>query len=209
MLSRYREAGADDPDARRISVWSMMHPLDDGAAMTDQVLSPVAARRVFLALTFTRWFPVGLIAGLLTLLALERGLTVAEALTAFALMGFVVFALELPTSGFADAFGRRPVFVAAAVVNVLVGVRLPVRQLGLGLRLCCGADGGLPGAGLRPAGGVVRRHRPCHRAGRRRRPGPRCPGHGPRRLDGGGALLSGGLVYWVSSRKSDLLTMAK
>ncbi len=65
-------------------------------------------------------------------------------------------------------------------------VRLPVRQLGLGLRLCCGADGGLPGAGLGPAGGVVRRHRPCHRAGRRRRPGPRCAGHGPRQLDGGG-----------------------
>jgi MFS family permease len=88
--------------------------------MTDQVLSPVAARRVFLALTFTRWFPVGLIAGLITLLALERGLTVAQALTAFAVMGFFVFALELPTSGFADAFGRRPVFVTAAVVNVLV-----------------------------------------------------------------------------------------
>jgi len=88
--------------------------------MTEQVLAPIAARRVFLALTFTRWFPVGLVAGLLTLLALERGLTVAEALTAFALMGVVVFALELPTSGFADAFGRRPVFVAAAVVNVLV-----------------------------------------------------------------------------------------
>ena len=89
--------------------------------MTDQVLSPVAARRVFLTLTFTRWFPVGLIAGLITLLALERGLTVAQALSAFAVMGFIVFALELPTSGFADAFGRRPVFVAAAVVNVLVG----------------------------------------------------------------------------------------
>ncbi len=28
VLSRYREAGADDPDARRISVWSMMHPLE-------------------------------------------------------------------------------------------------------------------------------------------------------------------------------------
>ena len=55
--------------------------------MTDRVLSPVAARRVFLTLTFTRWFPVGLITGLITLLALERGLTVAQALTAFAVMG--------------------------------------------------------------------------------------------------------------------------
>jgi MFS family permease len=86
--------------------------------MTTQHLSPAAARRVFLALSFTRWFPVGLVVGLVTLLPLERGLTVAEALTASAVSGWVVFALELPTSGFADALGRRPVFVAAAVVNV-------------------------------------------------------------------------------------------
>jgi len=84
-----------------------------------EVLSPIAARRVFLTLSFTRWFPVGLVVGLFTLLALERGLSVAQTLLAFSVMGFVVFALELPTSGFADAFGRRPVFVAAAVVNVI------------------------------------------------------------------------------------------
>ncbi len=86
--------------------------------MTD-VLSPVAARRVFLALSFTRWFPIGLIVGISTLLPIERGLSVAEALLALSVMGFVVFAFELPTSGFADAFGRRPVFIAAAVVNVV------------------------------------------------------------------------------------------
>ncbi len=86
------------------------------------VLSPVAARRVFLALTFTRWFPVGLVVGVTTLLPIERGLSVAQTLLAFSLMGVVVFALELPTSGFADAFGRRPVFVAAAVVNVITSV---------------------------------------------------------------------------------------
>src|ERR1044072_5748062 len=84
-----------------------------------EVLSPAAARRVFLSLTFTRWFPVGLVVGLMPLLALERGLSVAETLLASSLAGFVVFVLELPTSGFADAFGRRPVFVAAAIVNVV------------------------------------------------------------------------------------------
>lgn len=87
-----------------------------------EVLSPLAARRVFLTLTFTRWFPVGLVVGVTTLLPIERGLTVAQTLLAFSLMGVVVFALELPTSGFADAFGRRPVFVAAAVVNVITSV---------------------------------------------------------------------------------------
>ena len=84
-----------------------------------EVLSPAAAKRVFLTLTFTRWFPVGLVVGLFPLWALERGLTVSETLLASSLAGFVIFALELPTSGFADAFGRRPVFVAAAIVNVV------------------------------------------------------------------------------------------
>lgn len=36
----------------------------------------------------------------------------------------MVFALELPTSGFADAFGRRPVFVVSAVVNVVASTVL-------------------------------------------------------------------------------------
>jgi len=84
-------------------------------------LSPSAARRVFLTLTFTRWFPVGLIVGITTLWPLERGLTVAQTLAAASLTGITVFALELPTSGFADAFGRRPVYVASAVVSVVAG----------------------------------------------------------------------------------------
>ncbi|HWI33121.1 MAG TPA: MFS transporter [Lapillicoccus sp.] len=79
------------------------------------VLSPVAARRVFLTLTVTRWFPVGLVVGILTLWPLERGLTVPEALAATSLTGITVFLLELPTSGFADAFGRRPVYITAAL----------------------------------------------------------------------------------------------
>ena len=85
----------------------------------DTLLSPVAARRVFLTLSFTRWFPVGLVVGLLTLWQLERGLTVAQAMTISSAAGLTIFALELPTSGFADAFGRRPVFVVSAVVNVV------------------------------------------------------------------------------------------
>ena len=86
------------------------------------VLSPTAARRTFLALTFTRWFPVGLVVGVITLWILERGLTISQALLAFSLQGIVVFLLELPTSGFADAFGRRPMLIASAVVNVIAGV---------------------------------------------------------------------------------------
>lgn len=82
------------------------------------VLSPVQARRVFLTLTLTRWFPVGLVVSLLILWMLERGLSVSTALLAFSFQGLLIFALELPTSGFADAFGRRPMLVAAAVINI-------------------------------------------------------------------------------------------
>ena len=103
----------------------MSHPSGHGASPQPYaVLSPTAARWVFLALTFTRWLPVGLVVGLLTLWQLERGLTVAEAMTVSSAAGLTIFALELPTSGFADAFGRRPVFVVSAVVNVVASVVL-------------------------------------------------------------------------------------
>jgi MFS family permease len=86
--------------------------------MTTAPLSPDAARRVFYTLSVTRWLPIGLVVGMMTLLPLERGLSVAESLAAFAFSGWVVFALELPTSGFADAFGRKPVYVVAAGVQI-------------------------------------------------------------------------------------------
>lgn len=81
-------------------------------------LTPQRARQVFLLLTLTRWFPVGLVVTVTTLLPIERGLSVPQALTALALTGFVVFALELPTAGLADSLGRRPMLVAAAVLQV-------------------------------------------------------------------------------------------
>lgn len=95
--------------------------------MTD-TLTPEAARRVFLTLTTTRWLPIGFIVGLLILWKLERGLTLPQALTASAVMGIAVVALELPTSGFADALGRRPVLIAAAVANVASMVALLLAQ---------------------------------------------------------------------------------
>lgn len=84
-------------------------------------LSRERAYRVFLLLTLTRWFPVGFVVGIFILLQTNRGLSIAQAMTAAAISGYVCFALELPTSGFADAFGRRAVYVAAAGINVVVG----------------------------------------------------------------------------------------
>ena len=106
----------------------MTPPTSPSPEHRSPVLAPVAARRVFLALTFTRWFPVGLVVGLLTLWQLEHGLSVAQAMTVASAAGLTVFVLELPTSGFADAFGRRPVFIASAAVNVVASCVLLTAQ---------------------------------------------------------------------------------
>ncbi|MGA8047729.1 MAG: MFS transporter, partial [Dermatophilaceae bacterium] len=99
------------------------------SAVTDQpVLTPRAARRAFYLLMVTRWFPVGLVVGILILLLTERGLTIAQAATAMAVTGIVTFVLELPTSGLADALGRRPVYLASAAVGVAAGLGYAVAQ---------------------------------------------------------------------------------
>lgn len=90
------------------------------------VLTPSAARRVFLLLSATRWFPVGLVVAATTLLPVERGLTVTQTLTLASITGIVVFALELPTGGTADAFGRKPVLVTAAATQVVAATAFAV-----------------------------------------------------------------------------------
>jgi len=85
-------------------------------------LSPTAAKRVFLLLSTTRWLPVGLIVGLFALIARERGLTVEQITLYMTAQGIMVFLLELPTSGFADVLGRKPVLLLAGVVNIAAGV---------------------------------------------------------------------------------------
>lgn len=90
--------------------------------MTRSPVSAASARRTLLLLTFTRWFPVGLVIGVTTLLALERGMSLAQLGVIFAMQGFVVLGLELPTGGLADALGRRPVLLASAVVALASGL---------------------------------------------------------------------------------------
>ena len=57
----------------------MTTPLASPATSPTPPLAPRAARRVFLALSFTRWFSVGLVVGIFMLWILERGLTISEA----------------------------------------------------------------------------------------------------------------------------------
>ncbi|TDV42737.1 MFS transporter [Actinophytocola oryzae] len=76
------------------------------------------ARSRYLFLLAVRWFPVGLWTPLVVLLPLDRGLTLTQAGLAASLQGFVVLALELPTGGLSDSWGRRPVLVLSAAVAV-------------------------------------------------------------------------------------------
>lgn len=89
-------------------------------------MTPAAARRVFLLLSVTRWFPAGLVVSVTTLLPIERGLSVGQTLTLASFTGFAVFLLELPTSGTADALGRKPVLVAAAAAQVVAAALFAV-----------------------------------------------------------------------------------
>ena len=77
------------------------------------------ARTRYLILLALRWFPTGLLLPVFALLALERGLSVAELGLAAALQGLVVLGLELPTGGLSDSLGRRPVLLAAGVVGLI------------------------------------------------------------------------------------------
>lgn len=63
-----------------------------------------------------RWLPAGLMIPVFALLPLERGLTISQYATAAAVGGIFVLLFELPTGGFADTIGRKPVYVASAVV---------------------------------------------------------------------------------------------
>lgn len=81
-------------------------------------LDPRQARTRYLILLALRWLPSGMLLPVLTLLPLERGLTLSELGMAAAVQGLVVFLLELPTGGLSDALGRRPVLVASGLVSL-------------------------------------------------------------------------------------------
>ena len=85
-------------------------------------VSAERARRTLLVLSFTRWFPVGLIIGLTALLMLQRGMGLTEIGLILAVQGVIMLALELPTGGLADAIGRRPVLVLAGIISLISAV---------------------------------------------------------------------------------------
>lgn len=86
---------------------------------------PLTARRargILILLSCTRWFPVGLTVVVVALIPLERGMTLTQIGVIFAMQGFIVLGLELPTGGLADAVGRRPVLLASAVLAIVAAL---------------------------------------------------------------------------------------
>ncbi len=82
-------------------------------------MSVDSVRRRFLWLLGLRWLPVGLIAPLLVLVLVDRGLTLAQVGVVIAVYGITTAVLELPTGGLADTMGRRPVLLLSALLGMV------------------------------------------------------------------------------------------
>lgn len=82
-------------------------------------MEPRSLLRRFTLLQTLRWLPTGLAAPVLVLLPHERGLELGQIGMAFALYNAVVVVLELPTGGWADRWGARPVLLASAAAHTL------------------------------------------------------------------------------------------
>jgi MFS family permease len=82
-------------------------------------LDAAGVRRRYLVLQALRWLPTGLLIPVLILLLTGRGFSLTEIGVAAAAQGLLVFLLELPTGGLADALGRRPVLLLGAAVDIV------------------------------------------------------------------------------------------
>ncbi len=99
-------------------------------------------RRIFLAMTALRWLGPGLSVPVLVLVLTESGLGLADVGVVFAVYGASTAVLELPTGGLADAIGRRPVLVTAAMLFVAFDLGLMFGR-GLGVLVAVAVVGGL------------------------------------------------------------------
>lgn len=170
-------------------------------------LSPTAARRVFYLLSTTRWLPVGFVVGLFTLIARERGLSVEQITLYMTAQGIMVLLLELPTSGFADVLGRKPVLLVAGLVNIVAGFAFLFAQSFWTFALAAGLMGVYRALDSGPleAWYVDTVHDVE----------PGADVHGAMSIQGvlvgvgmgGGALMSGGLVAWHPFKESSALLL--
>lgn len=81
-------------------------------------MTVASIERRFLWLRASRWLPTGLMIPIFVLYLVDQGLTLTQIGLVFAAQGLVIFLLELPTGGLADAIGRRRVLLAANIFNL-------------------------------------------------------------------------------------------
>lgn len=81
-------------------------------------MTAATVRRRYVILSALRWLPVGALIPVFVLLLQSRGLSLAEIGVVTAAQGLVMLVLELPTGGAADALGRRPVLLLAALFEL-------------------------------------------------------------------------------------------
>ncbi|WP_084103639.1 MFS transporter [Demequina sp. NBRC 110056] len=93
-------------------------------------MDPAAIRRRFVILTALRWLPTGLAIPVLVLILEQRGLSLATIGLLTALFSLATLLLELPTGGLADALGRRPIIIGAALTG---GVAVLILAFGSGV----------------------------------------------------------------------------
>lgn len=68
------------------------------------------------------WLPIGFFVPIFVLAPLERGLTLGDIGLVLSAYGLTIVILELPTGGLADAFGRRPVLIVAALLGAAMAL---------------------------------------------------------------------------------------
>ncbi|MEO3810850.1 MFS transporter [Sphaerisporangium sp. B11E5] len=81
-------------------------------------LSPRAALRRYVLVSFLAWLPSGLTFPVMVLLMSSHGLGLAQIGAVTAVHSVVVVVLELPTGGLADVVGRRVVLAASAALSM-------------------------------------------------------------------------------------------
>ena len=183
VVGRYRRVGQGNPDARRIAVYLFAYALDlDRAPRRSERLRTSPARTRRAPLLPAHDHPVA--AGRASSSASSSSCRpTAASRSPRQPRSARSWASPASSSSCRRAASRMPsaagrCYLTAAVINVVAIMAYAVAQTLLGVRRRGRPDGRVPGAGLRPARGVVRRHRARERAGRRRRP-PALPRRGP------------------------------
>ena len=104
-------------------------------------LSASSVQRRYLLLVLIRWLAAGLIIPVQVFLPLSRGLSLSQVGLVLAVQGFTVLALELPTGGLTDSWGRRPVQLVANAVGVVAVALFMFAQSFLGFAVALAVIG--------------------------------------------------------------------